>query len=83
MWIYIGSPLVRNKGIGRFATELLLEKGFNHFHMSCIYLHVADFNTAARALYQKLGFHEVPLRGDAEDWTDRGCKIIRMELEDK
>ncbi len=82
LWIYIGSPLVRSKGVGKTATELLLEKGFGYFGLSLIYLHVADFNIPALKMYQKLGFHETPFRGDATDWTDRACKIMRMELEE-
>jgi hypothetical protein len=45
-----------------------------------IYLHVADFNMTARTLYRRIGFLEVPLSGDSNNWTERGCKIIKMEL---
>lgn len=83
LWIYMGSPLVRGKGVGTSATKLLLEEGFRHLDLSMIYLHVADFNVAAHTVYEKLGFVEVPLRGDASDWAGRDCRIIRMELEKK
>lgn len=81
LWVYIGSPLVRGKGIGTITTKLLLEEGLRHRDLRMIYLHVADFNTAARRVYGKLGFVEVPLRGDAAAWAGRDCRIIRMELE--
>ena len=81
LWIYMGSPIVRGKGVGTSATKLLLEEGFGPLDLRMIYLHVADFNTAAHAVYEKLGFAEVPLQGDASDWAGRDCRIIRMELE--
>lgn len=83
LWIYMGSPLVRGKGVGTAATRLLLEEGFDHLDLRMIYLHVADFNVAAHAVYKKLGFVEVPLQADFSDWAGRDCRIIRMELEKK
>lgn len=83
LWIYMGSSLVRGKGVGTSATKLLLEEGFHNLALHMIYLHVADFNIAAYTVYKKLGFVEVSLRGDASDWAGRGCRIIRMELENK
>ena len=80
LWIYIGEPSIRGKGIGKRATELLLHEGFEVLGLKMIYTHVADFNTAARRLYKKLGFHEVPVINDSNEWANRQCKIIRMEL---
>jgi len=80
LWIYFGEPGVRGKGLGTKATRLLIQEGFSHLDLSMIYLHVADFNTAARAMYKKIGFSEVPLKAGIDDWADRGCRIIRMEL---
>lgn len=80
MWIYIGDSSMRGKSIGKHATELLLHEGFKVLKLKMIYVHVADFNTAARRLYDKLGFKEVPMIDDSNEWSDRGCKIIRMEL---
>ena len=80
MWIYIGDSSMRGKSIGKHATELLLHEGFNVLKLKMIYVHVADFNTAARRLYEKLGFNEVTMIDDSNEWSDRGCKIIRMEL---
>lgn len=80
LWIYIGGSSMRGKGIGKYATELLLHEGFEVLGLEMIYVHVADFNTAALRLYEKLGFKEVPMIDDSNEWSDRGFKIIRMEL---
>lgn len=80
LWIYIGEPCARGKGLGAKATRLLLQEGFQRFCLSMIYLHVADFNVRARVMYKNMGFLEVPLGAGADDWTDRGGRIIRMEL---
>ena len=80
LWIYIGEPSMREKGIGKHATELLLHEGFEVLGLKMIYAHVADFNTAARRLYKNFGFQEVSLTDDSNEWANRQCKIIRMEL---
>jgi len=80
LWIYIGEVLYRKKGVGREATSMLLRKGFEVFGLMQIYVHVAEFNTNARRLYDKLGFKETSLSQDSKTWEGRGCNIIRMEL---
>lgn len=80
LWIYLGDPATRGRGIGLVATRLLVEEGFDNLGLGLIYLHVADFNMAARQVYRKLGFIEVPLKETGDGWGDRGCEIIRMEL---
>lgn len=80
IWIYIGEPSERSKGIGRLATELLMKDGLETLGLRSLYLHVADFNLAARKMYKKLGFIEVPLSEEAKEWQNRGCRVIRMEL---
>lgn len=81
LWIYMGPPGVRGKGIGTTAIKLLLKEGFGSLGLGLIYLHVADFNAAAISMYKNLCFVEVPLGGDTGDWAERGCRIIRMALE--
>ncbi len=83
LWIYLGSPLVRGKGIGSSATSRLISEGFQSLNFRTIYLHVADFNTSACSLYKKLGFIEAPIKEENTDWGDRECKIIRLELSRK
>jgi RimJ/RimL family protein N-acetyltransferase len=80
LWIYMGSPATRGKGVGTRATKLLVQEGMENMHFHKMYLHVADFNKAAYAMYQNIGFVEVPLVGDAGVWAGRGCNIIGMEL---
>lgn len=80
LWIYVGDPLMRGKGIGVSAARLLLCKGFEVLGLEMIYAHVADFNISARRLYEKLGFIEMPLIDYLNEWNNRGCKIIRMAV---
>jgi RimJ/RimL family protein N-acetyltransferase len=81
LWIYIGEPSLRGKGLGHGATRLLIEKAFEAFDLKLVYVHFGDFNVAARQLYERIGFRQVPLKeGASEQWLDRQCEIIRMEL---
>lgn len=79
LWIYIGKKSEQGKGIGRFATELLIQKVFQEFGIEMIFIHVADFNIRALSMYRSIGFREVNLKNNGE-WADRGCNIVRMEL---
>jgi RimJ/RimL family protein N-acetyltransferase len=80
LWIYIGKPSNRGKGIGLKATRALVEEGFLNLGLKQVVVHVADFNKAALNLYKKLGFVETPMTGDGSQWQARGLQIIRMEL---
>jgi len=81
LWVYIGEASMRGKGIGKYATELLLQQGFEVLGLETIYVHVADFNKAALNMYERLGFLQISNTDKTNnDWVDRGCKIIRMEL---
>ena len=80
LWIYIGDASMRGKGIGKYATELLLGKGFDIFSFEMIYLHVAEFNIVAWKLYKQLGFIEFPLLKDVNEWKSHETKVLRMEL---
>lgn len=79
LWIYLGSYGHQGKGIGNSATLALLAKGFNDLSLDLIYLHVAQFNQKAIALYQKSGFAIAPCDGCME-WADHSTTIIHMEL---
>src|SRR4030067_3213825 len=83
LWIYIGDPRMRRKGIASHATRLLAAKGFIELGLERIIVHVADFNVSAIKLYKKLGFIEVPVSDNSTEWTNRGCNIIRMELKNQ
>ena len=80
IWIYIGDSLKRGKGIGKSATQRLLKEGLNNLSLKLIYLHVAEFNTAAIKLYKNLGFAEVSEDQLGEEWKKKEHQIIRMEL---
>ena len=55
-WIYIGDLAVWRKGLAEKATRMILEYGFNILNLHRIFLKVHETNTAAVALYKKLGF---------------------------
>ena len=55
-WIYVGDVAVRRKGIAEEATTMILDHGFNVLNLHRIFLKVHAKNTAAVALYHKLGF---------------------------
>ena len=80
IWIYIGDSSLRGKGIGLQATRTLLSEAFEKLGLKTIYLHVADYNAAAINMYKKLGFSDVSTKASEGEWSDRGCKIVRMEL---
>jgi len=81
LWIYLGDPEARGRGIGRRATELLLDEGFIALHLSTIYLHVAAANEPARRLYARLGFTEQTRVAVSPEWAGRSSSIVRMDLE--
>ncbi len=81
LWIYIGEPSLRRKSLGYSATKLLIAKAFEVFDLKLVYVHFGDFNAPARRLYERTGFRQVPLKESAgEQWLNRECEIIRMEL---
>lgn len=81
LWIYIGETASRGMGIGKEATRLLLCEGFEKLGLEMVYIHVADFNTIAYRLYEKIGFVKVLLADKgAKEWVNRGCSVMRMEL---
>jgi diamine N-acetyltransferase len=57
--ILIGNAADRGRGLGREAARLVLDHGFRTLGLRTIALHVFDFNTSARRLYEALGFREV------------------------
>jgi diamine N-acetyltransferase len=55
-WIYIGNLAVRRMGFAEQATRMILDYGFNVLNLHRVFLKVHATNTAAVALYHKLGF---------------------------
>ena len=58
MGIAIGSGTDRGKGYGRDGIELLLRYAFDELNLYRVGLTVLERNTAARALYRRVGFVE-------------------------
>jgi hypothetical protein len=56
--IYIGEKDCWGKGYGTEATRLICRYGFNKMRLHRILLWVADANTAAIRVYEKVGFVE-------------------------
>ena len=80
-WIYLGNKKFKHKGIGTFATNLLLDMGFNYLNLDTIYLHVANFNIFAINMYKNIGFKQVQLdMKTIEQWGNRSKILIKMEI---
>lgn len=57
--IAIGEQAERGKGYGREAMSLILDFAFRELNLHRVFLTVFSYNTAAMAMYEKLGFtHE-------------------------
>jgi RimJ/RimL family protein N-acetyltransferase len=54
--VYVGDPGERGSGLGRAASSLILDYGFNGLDLERIWLEVIAPNTAAKHLYEQLGF---------------------------
>ena len=80
LWIYIGDPELWGRGIGKYATNLLIRKGFEILGLKKIYVHVAEFNMVAITIYSQLGFVMDEGQGLSGEWQNRNSKVIRMEL---
>lgn len=78
LWMYIGSSELRGKGFGRAALDLLLKQGFESMQLSVIYLHVAKANSAARHLYESVGFQVAEIT--RPEWIVHGDTVMKMEL---
>jgi RimJ/RimL family protein N-acetyltransferase len=76
--ITIGEEHARGKGIGRQSVQYLEEQIAAH-GLARIELGVFEFNAAARALYQNMGYREIARIEDFTYWQDRMWQDIRME----
>ena len=74
LWIYIGSPDMRGRGIGLCATKCLIREGVERFGLKKILLHVAKSNESARRMYLRCGFIEAGEAGG--EWEGRD--MLRM-----
>jgi RimJ/RimL family protein N-acetyltransferase len=62
--IFIGEPVFWGKGIGKEATFLVLDYGFNELGLRCIMLDVHKEHQSARRVYEKAGFQTFNKKGD-------------------
>ena len=76
--ITIGEANGRGKGIGYQAVQYL-EQQIQLHGFGRIELGVFEFNTPARALYQKLNYREIGRISDFTYWEGRMWQDIRME----
>lgn len=58
LWIYVGPPAQRGRGVGRRAVTLLCEHAFRRMNLNRVGLHVAAYNTRAVRTYEACGFRE-------------------------
>lgn len=63
--IFVGEPKVRGLGLGFVAGTLVLDFAFNGLNLHRVDLEVATSNTAAIALYERLGFAAEGIRRQA------------------
>jgi RimJ/RimL family protein N-acetyltransferase len=81
LWVYVGLSAMRGKGIGKYATGLLIREAFEIMKLRKVYVHVAAFNDAALKMYADLGFTQFAGRDIPEEWRDRQHEIVRMRLQ--
>ena len=81
LWVYLGDSSVRGKGIGKYATGLLIREAFEDLKLRSVYVHVAKFNEYALKMYTGLGFTQFAGRAIPEEWRDRQQEIVRMRLQ--
>lgn len=80
------SPLKRNKGLGQWMVERLLEFGFETLGLNRIGLGVFDFNTTAIQCYENAGFTmegtmRESAKADGAYWNCHIMSILRKEWE--
>lgn len=84
--IAIGDDTLRGQGYGTEAMELVLDFAFRELNLHRIQLTVFEYNTAAIALYEKLGFtregaHREFLHRDGKRYDMILFGILRHEWE--
>ena len=78
--IFIGEEENRGKGYGTEAGRLALVYGFSTLNLRNIILRVFDFNKAAIACYEKLGFKKIGVRRQAYFIGGRFHDEIYMDI---
>lgn len=73
--LFIGDMAFWGKGIGKEATNLILQYGFLNLGLKYIYLQVHKENLPAIAIYKKMGFVIIPDDSDTEEFLN--MKLLR------
>jgi RimJ/RimL family protein N-acetyltransferase len=86
--IAIGEQAERGKGYGREAMALALDFAFRELNLHRVFLTVFSYNTAAMAMYEKLGFmhegtHRQHLQRDGQRFDMLLYGMLRYEWLDK
>ncbi len=81
--ICIFCPEYLGRGIGRFATESIIDFAFNHLNLKRVALEVFSFNKRAIKMYESVGFvHEGRLRNAVKDKSGYGDILCMAMIED-
>lgn len=78
--IWIGVPEHRGKGAGELASRAVLRHAFLDLNLHRVHLSVVAGNTAAHALYRKLGFVDEGRSRDAAFKNGRHVDLLRMAI---
>jgi RimJ/RimL family protein N-acetyltransferase len=80
IFVGIGEASVRRKGFGTEATRLICEYGFFFRNLHSIKVEVHEYNSAARRVYERLGFKTVGRLRGANLLNNRRYDEIIMDL---
>jgi RimJ/RimL family protein N-acetyltransferase len=80
IFVGIGEAAVRRQGFGTEATRLICEYGFFFRNLYSIRLEVHEYNSAARRMYERLGFKYVGRLRGANLLNNRRYDEIIMDL---
>jgi RimJ/RimL family protein N-acetyltransferase len=75
MWMYLGDPALRARGIGTQVLRLLLLRS-GALGLRRVVAHVSQDNVRAQALYRRFGFADQGPGGG--EWAGRGAGVVRM-----
>ncbi len=82
LWIYIGEE-AQGAGFATAAVEAVIRKGFEQFMLKNISLRVAQNNTPAIKLYEKVGFVRHSGVQESLDFEGQQVPVLRMELPER
>lgn len=80
--IYL-SKGTRGKGVGKEATELMLQYGFDSLNFHKIELKVLEFNEVALNMYEQLGFEKTALLKDHFYCSGKFQNVVYMTIYSK